>query len=114
MDDFHPSITTVSTNPPYKTTTTYDSVYALGFAADVTGNLFVVGGAGAPSGGGQWVVRENPGGTGSWQTVDTFQYVSGKTATAYGIAPNNSGQVLVAGYGDDAANADHWLVRRSP
>jgi hypothetical protein len=116
VDDFLASITTVSTRPPYKTQTTYYPTYARNFAADGNGNLVVVGNA-QPSGypaSNQWVVRMNPGGTNGWQTVDTFQYVFGKETAPYGITADNSGHVLVGGYGADAANVYHWLVRKFP
>ncbi len=111
VDDFFPSTTTVSPQPPYKTQTTYYPAIAEEFAADANGNLFVVGIRNGP-GASQWVIRMNPGGTGSWQTVNTFQYVSGKEAMAYGITADSSGHVLVGGFGADAASVYHWLVRK--
>jgi hypothetical protein len=78
---------------------------ALGFAADSNGNLFVVG-----QNVFDWIVRENPGGTGAWQTVDDFKYVLGSTATA--LATDSSGHVFVGGYGGDSTGVDHWLVRK--
>jgi hypothetical protein len=87
---------------------------ARGFATDSHGNLFVIGYAYAGSGkGNQWVVRENPGGTGGWRTVDTFQLVTGPDTVANAVAADNSGHVFVAGYGNDAGNLiSHWIVRK--
>jgi hypothetical protein len=78
------------------------------FAADANGNLFV-GGAAYSSSGSQWLVRENPGGTGAWQTVDTFQY--GKGAQPYAVIGAGV-NVFTAGYAIDAAGARHWIVRK--
>jgi hypothetical protein len=81
------------------------------FAADAQGNLFVAGYLGSTAGS-QWVVRENPGGTGSWRTVDTFQLAAGSGGTqATAVAANSAGQVFVVGYGYDTANTSHWIVR---
>jgi len=56
-----------------------------------------------------WIVRENPGGTGTWQTVDDFKYLQGARASA--IAADASGHVFVGGYGWNSTS-DHWLVRK--
>jgi hypothetical protein len=110
VDDFLPSVTTVSTRPPYKTQTTYYPAIAEGFAADSSGNLFVAGIANVS--GNEWLIRMNPGGSGTWQTVETYQYSPGKEAMAYGITADNSGHVLVGGFGNGADNVYHWLVRK--
>jgi hypothetical protein len=79
---------------------------ALGFAADSNGNLFAVG-----QNLSDWVVRENPGGIGTWQTVDNFKYSAGANAAA--IAADASGHVFVGGYGwNNTDFTDHWLVRK--
>jgi len=84
------------------------------FAADSQGNLFVAGEASTITGaGGIWIVRENPGGTGGWQTVDAFQYVAGHESEARAIAANTSGNVFVGGLGAvDGSSGFHWIVRR--
>ena len=80
--------------------TTVDSYYgttgsaqANAFAADSYGNLFVVGYA-QFSNGYHWVVRESVAGTGTWTTVDNFQYVAGHIAAAKGIVADTAGQWL--------------------
>jgi hypothetical protein len=80
---------------------------ASAFGADANGNLFVAGWSG-----GNWIVRENPGGTGTWQTVDQFQYVTGLWSPAEAIATDASGHVFVGGIGTDSAGVNHWLVRK--
>ncbi len=55
------------------------------------------------------MVRENPGGTGAWTTVDNFSYVSGARASA--IAADSLGNVFVGGWGY-ASDGSHWLVRK--
>jgi hypothetical protein len=104
-DDFLPL------SPPRLTS----SAAALGFAASASGNLFAVG-LTRPSAtsidDAKWVVRESVGGTGSWQTVDTFQYVSGQIAVAESVVADNVGNVYVGGWGTDATVTGHWLVRK--
>lgn len=78
---------------------------ALGFAADANGNLFVVG-----QNLSDWIVRENPGGAGTWLTVDDFKYLIGASAAA--VAADTSGHVFVGGYGADNSGVDHWLIRK--
>ena len=89
---------------------------AQGFVSDAKGNLYVVGfgSAGRVYFGGvtDWIVRSNPGGTGSWSTVDTFQYATGSSSRAAAIAANAAGNVFVGGWGFDST-AGHWLVRRN-
>jgi hypothetical protein len=96
--------------------TSHDVISAIahGFAADSAGNLFVAGWANS-SLGGEWIVRENPGGTGSWQTVDTFQYAAGSYASSAALTGDTAGHVLVAGSGNAPAGVNggtHWIVRK--
>src|SRR6266704_6090611 len=67
---------------------------ALGFASDSLGNLYVAGEALASGGVGPnyWIVRENPGGTGSWITVDTVT-----NSIPHAIAADGLGNVFVGG-----------------
>lgn len=108
VDDFAPSAGAI----PYPSPTPR----ALG--SDANGNLFVAGTVRlGPSNATetktvQWLVRESQGGTGSWQTVDTFQYVSGEDSQAYTLTCDSSGHTYVAGYGTDASGVSHWLVRK--
>jgi len=82
---------------------------AQGIAGDASGNVFVVG-----TGGTYWIVRESRAGTGTWQTVDNFHYGSGATPNA--IVADDSGNVVVAGYGyiqtHDVPIDTHWIVRK--
>lgn len=78
---------------------------ACSFAADSNGNLFVAGFS-FPN----WIVRENPGGAGTWQTVDTFKYTG--TAQPSTAAADSSGHVFVGGLGSDINGVDHWLIRK--
>ena len=48
-----------------------------------------------------------------WQTVDDFQYTSGKTAFASGMGADALGNIYSVGSGSDAANISHALVMRS-
>src|ERR1035437_6069177 len=49
----------------------------------------------------------------TWQTVDDFQYTSGKTAFASGMGADALGNIYSVGSGRDAANISHALVMRS-
>lgn len=88
------------------------------FGCDANGDLFVAGGVTLGPGNGtsrasqQWLVRENLRGTGSWQTVDTFQYVSGWDSQADAVTCDSSGHTYIAGGGTDASGVYHWLVRK--
>jgi hypothetical protein len=85
--------------------------WAQAFGSDSNGNLFVAGTVSWNGGPSQWLVRESVGRTGTWQTIDTFQYASGRSAWPQAIIGDIFGHVYVAGYGNDAA-AGHWLVRK--
>jgi hypothetical protein len=82
------------------------------FGSDANGNLFVAGnlswGGGPPT---QWLVRESLASSGTWQTVDTFQYVSGQSAYPYAVIGDGSGHIFVAGFGY-ASGGPHWIVRK--
>lgn len=83
------------------------------FVAGANGDLYVAGyGAVGPNDGTgrnyHWIVRKSVGGTGSWTTVDDFQYL-GTGSAANSITADAFGKILVGGWG-----GDHWLVRRSP
>jgi hypothetical protein len=82
------------------------------FGSDANGNLFVAGNLSwlsvLPT---QWLVRESLAGSGTWQTVDTFQYASGQSAYPYAVIGDGSGHIFVAGYGD-ASGGSHWIVRK--
>ena len=82
------------------------------FVADSNGNLYVAGGTPFnPWFPNEWIVRKNPGGTGAWQTVDDFQYVSGGSALPYAMAANASGNVFVGGVGS-SSSSERWVVRK--
>ncbi len=49
----------------------------------------------------------------TWQTVDDFQYASGKGASASGLGADALGNIYSVGSGRDAANVSHALVMRS-
>jgi hypothetical protein len=57
-----------------------------------------------------WIVRR-PDAFGNWQTVDDFQLASGYEAGPQDLLSDAAGNLLVAGYADDAAGS-HWVVRR--
>jgi hypothetical protein len=77
------------------------------FAHDSEGNLFVAGWGALGNGPAHWLVRESVNGTGSWATVDDFEYTAGASSIPTAIAANASRNVFVGGGG-----SAHWLVRR--
>jgi hypothetical protein len=112
VDNFSYCITTTNSSRPYKVSTQCYSGIANSFTIDSNGNLFAVGLVGTPSGT-AWLVKENAGGTGAWNSVDVFQFVSGQTADAFAATSDTSGHVYVAGYGSDGSGQQHWIVRRN-
>src|SRR5436190_4245195 len=44
-----------------------------------------------------WIVRKDPGGTGTWSTDDDFRYLSTFDAQPFAIAANTLGNVFVGG-----------------
>jgi hypothetical protein len=94
---------------PYQGATPYS------FTVDAHGNLFVVGSGGANYAT-TWLVRENPGGTGKWSTVDSFQLTPGSNSEAIAATADRSGNVLVGGWGYNALGGSavmNWLVRKA-
>jgi len=92
------------------------SAIANGVGVDASGNVFVVGrarGQGFTSS--DWCVRLSAAGTGAWLTVDAFQYFPQTygSSEALAVVGDASGHVLVTGYGTDANNVQHWLVRKN-
>jgi hypothetical protein len=86
---------------------------ARAFASDAQGNLFAIGeGSTQPGVDSVWIVRENPGGTGAWQTVDSFQYAPTYESDARSIAADASGHVFVGGRGMDTSSVFHWILRK--
>jgi len=83
---------------------------AKSFAADSQGNLYVAG-YGDTSGGSHWIVRKNPGGTGTWSTDDDFRYLSTYDALPFAMAANATGNVFVGGSAYSGFDT-HWLVRK--
>jgi hypothetical protein len=74
---------------------------AAAFGADTRGNLYVAGRDYGSSGALHWIVRESPGTTGSWQTVDDVP-----NANANAVATDALGNVFVGG------GNNNWLVRK--
>jgi len=103
---------TWSTVDTYQLAPTGNSV-AASFVADSKGNLYVTGhGNTTYYGPNNWIVRQNPDGTGVWSTVDNFQYLTGVQSMPTSIAANAAGNVFVGGSGNDGTGLSHWLVRR--
>ena len=100
--------------PSWSTVDTYQlsvgyNAWAQAFASDAAGNLFVAGRANA---GTEWVVRESAGGTGTWNTVDAFQY--GGAVEAWAALGDSLGNIFVAGAGIPAGGgAWHWVMRKN-
>jgi hypothetical protein len=65
--------------------------------------------------GSSWLVRRSlaAGAPGSWTSLDSFQLVAGKSASAKAIVEDSSGNILVAGTATDKAERAHWVIRKS-
>lgn len=86
---------------------------ASGFAHDTYGNLFVVGTTySSRDGSSIWTVRENPGGTGTWTTVDSYQLAPSKNANPAAVMSDASGHTYVVGTAADASGLSNWIVRK--
>jgi hypothetical protein len=109
VDNF--SCITLSTKP-LRTQCYYGG--AAGLAGDSRGNLFVAGVFGNPGAAytDQWAVREDPGCTGNWQTVDLVPSPNWSNQSgALGIAIDNGGNVFVAGWEHGGLD---WVVKKLP
>lgn len=97
----------------------YESfVWNLGL--DASGNVYSVGqltpiSSFLPS----WYVRKRDAVSGTWSTVDNYQYAAGQFMNATGFTADDTGNIYVAGYGRETpkrrnqAGNLHWLVRKS-
>ena len=106
--------TSWSTVDNYQLSAAYPSI-ASKVAVDSNGNLFVAGcgsSNGNPAWGTgtyQWIVRENPGGNGTWTTVDDVQDTV--VASALSLVANGSGSVFVGGF-VKGSGPNEWIVRK--
>lgn len=64
--------------------------------------------------GNSWIVRASTDGGTTWSTTDNFIYtaVRGQSTEAEGACFDAAGNAYVCGFGSDAANNWHWLVRK--
>ena len=63
-----------------------------------------------------WVMRRSTDSGANWQTIDTFQLSSGKTAHANGIGADSLGGLYVVGHAfapSPGGDASHWIARKS-
>ena len=74
-------------------------LYVAGFTSTVTGN--------------HWIVRKNAAGTGSWSTIDDYQYVAGSSTEPHAMTADALGNLFVGGFGWDASGSSvHWIVKK--
>ena len=73
--------------------------------------VLYVAGITTSSAGTHWIVRKNPGGTGTWATYDDYQYAAGGWSSPNAMAADASGNLFVGGGGSDQG-VDHWLIKR--
>ncbi len=78
---------------------------------DASGDVYVAGYGADSTGVSHWITRGYAGGL--WETVDDFQFVSGKLSDGFAIGSDAVGNLYSAGAGRDSANEEHWLVRKS-
>ena len=75
------------------------------------GDLYVAGSIRDVQGIAHRIVRKNPRGTGTWATIDDYQYVAGGSAEPHSMAADASGNLFVGGSGSGTGTT-HWLVKR--
>jgi hypothetical protein len=89
-----------------------DNSRATAIVADSAGNIYVAGyGNSTFYGSEYWIVRENPGGVGTWTTVDSYQLQPGDGAQGFAAAVSVSGSVFVGG-GANSSSGGHWVLRK--
>jgi hypothetical protein len=91
VDDFVPS--TNSAEARCVVATPNRGLYVAGIATTSTGS--------------HWIVRKNPGGTGTWSTIDDYQYAAGLATEPHSMASDVAGNVFVGGTG-----GGHWIVKK--
>jgi hypothetical protein len=92
------------------------SASAYGIGGDTNGNLYVVGGAGAPYKGhgyNHWLVRKSADGGASWSTVDNYQLSTTINSTAQRITADSYPNLFVTGLAVTSLSSTIWIVRRS-
>ena len=85
-------------------------VEARRFAATPNGDLYVAGVVGS-YGAYHWIVRKNPGGTGTWTTIDDYRYGPGVSTEPHAIAADAVGNVFVGG-NDWDGSVSHCLIKK--
>lgn len=77
------------------------------------GNLLLAGWMADSMATEHWLVRRSTDGGASFSTTDDYALNTGKNAAAFGAADDAAGNLYVAGYGFEANDTRHWIVRRS-
>jgi len=60
-----------------------------------------------------WLVRKSTDRGLTWTIIDDYLYVTGKSSSARTLLFDRNGVFYVFGYGFDATNKYHWIVRKS-
>lgn len=86
--------------------------YAKGVIVSTTGEVFVVGtGVSTNS---RWVVRKSStGDSGTWSTVDSFEYEATYDSFGESIIQDGRGNIYASGGGKDSGSTAHWIIRKS-
>lgn len=93
-------------------TTTVSNAFSLAVAVDSSNNIYAVGNAVDGANVSHWITRKSSDGGTTWSTVDDFNYSFGKNSYALSITIIGT-SVYVAGYANDAAYINTWIVRKS-
>jgi len=89
------------------------SAWTQTMAADAGGDVFAVGNANTAANLQVGIVREKAAGSSTWNTIDAFSYVAGKSTTFSGAAVGPDGALYISGGGADGTGRGHWLTLKS-
>ncbi len=77
-----------------------------------SGDIFVIGSANDNTST-HGIVRRSQDGGSTWTTIDDYQLSSGKSASCNDLSFDGVGNIYIVGYGYDATNYGHWILRKS-
>jgi len=87
--------------------------YLFAMGIDGAGRVTSLGRGQGSVAGYQWLVRQYAKTADTWSTVDTFQLVTGKTASPLGLTSDKSGNIYVCGWGHNSSSIYNLVVRKS-
>ncbi len=78
-----------------------------------SGAIYVIGVANDSANISHGIVRRSQDGGSTWVTIDDFQLSSGKSSSTNDLTFDSAGNIYSVGYGYDASDYGHWIIRKS-